>query len=239
MKKSELKLSVIIPTYNEKRNIKILIPRIVKALGNQFFYEIIVVDDNSPDGTAEAVRSMKKKFHSINIIIRKKNRGFANSMIEGFGNAKGRYIATLDSDLCHDPKIFPAMIKILDSNDADMVIGSRYVKGSSFSGKPIIKEMASRTAQLIAKVLLGVGVNDTTNNFRVFKSEIYKKIRSKLHPTGNVMLTEIVFWTKKKGFRIKEIPTKYFEHREDATKIRLGKETIKFIINVFKIRMEK
>ena len=237
MKRHPIKLSVILATYNEHKNIQKLVPRVIKALNRRCTYEIIVVDDNSPDGTAKAVRNMMKKYPHLRLILRTKNRGLSNSLIDGFKSARGRYIAQLDSDLCHDPKALPTMIRMLDLKEADMVIGSRYVKGSSFSGKPFIKESASKAAQFIAKAILGVSVKDTTNNFRVFRSEVFDTIKSNLRTTGNIMLTEMVYQTEKHGFRIKEIPTRYVEQREDQTKIRLGKETAKFMINVVRIRM--
>lgn len=233
--KKAIKLSIILPTYNEKRNIKKLIP-IIEDVIKEINAEIIVVDDNSPDGTADLANELNKKYKNIRVIIRKKNRGLAPSLIDGFNASKAKFIAVMDSDLCHDPKLLPDMIGYLEEKKADIVVGSRYIQGSVVEGKPAVKAAASRFAQLIANLILGLNIKDTTNNFRVFRREVYEKVRNNLHPTGNIMLTEFLYLAHRKEFKIKEIPIKYIEKRKDKTRLSLFKETTRFMITIMKIR---
>jgi len=231
-----IKISIILPTYNEKENIGVLIPSIEEVITN-INTEIIVVDDSSPDGTAALANDINKKYNNIRVILRKKNKGFAPSLLKGFDCSRGEFIATMDADLCHDPKVLPKMVGYLENKTADIVIGSRYVHGSVSKGKPIIKKMASKSAQGIANFILGLKIKDTTNNFRVFRKEVYEAIKDDLHPTGNVLLTEFLYNAHKKKFKIKEIPIHFIEKRKDKTRMNLFKEVFNFVKTITKIKL--
>ncbi len=230
-----VELSVVLATYNEKENIGVLIDALqehVKGIDT----EIIVVDDNSPDDTAKVAEEANKRHGNVRVIVRKDARGLATALLRGFEESKGTYILTMDSDLAHDPKIVPAMIALLRNKEADFVIGSRYVRGSKVMGKPFIKALASWVAQGIAMLWLGMRVKDASNNFRMFPNALYQRVKDDLHPDGNVMLMEFVHRAAQQGYRIKELPTLYYERSKGATKLRLGKETARFIKNMWRLR---
>jgi len=232
-----MRLSIVIPTYNEQDNIKTLLEttsRVLKAIPISF--ELIVVDDNSKDQTRPIVRELKKTNPEIILIERDNERGLATALIRGYQASQGQYLGAMDADLAHNPEYLPEMIKILDSGKADFVIGSRYVKGAKFEGKPLLNRMASLVGQFLIKIILGLNVKDTSNNYRVFKKEIWEKIKDRLHPDGNIMLTEIVYLAKKNNFRVREVPILYIERRLGKSKLSVFKETGKFFKNIRKIK---
>ena len=113
------------------------------------------------------------------------------------------------------------------------------MKGAEFRGKPLLNRVASLVGQFLIKILLGLKVKDTSNNYRVFKKEIWEKIKNQLHPDGNIMLTEIVYLTSKNNFKIMEIPILYIERRLGKSKLSIAKETIKFFKNILACLLPK
>ena len=240
MNNKEPKLSIVIPTYNEEGNIKTLLETTCKILkGIPISFELIVVDDNSKDQTRPIIRKLQKNNPQIVLIERDNERGLATALVRGYNASKGQYLGAMDADLAHNPEYLPEMIKILDSDKADFIIGSRYVKGASFEGKPLLNRMASLIGQFLIKIILGLNIKDTSNNYRVFKREIWEKIKNQLHPDGNIMLTEIVYRASKNNFRIREIPILYIERRLGKSKLSVAKETSKFFKNIWKIKNDR
>ena len=231
-------ISIILATYNERGNIELLIPKIQDALNGKNI-EIIVVDDNSPDGTSKIVQNLQKKSKNIRLITRTREKGLASALLKGFDEARGDIFVVMDSDLAHDPHYLPGMLERILHDNLDCVIGSRYLKKSRFIGKPYHKKLASKVAQKIFTFLLDLPIKDTTNNFRIFKKTIYKDIRNSLHPKGNTMLAEFLYRAYKKGYKIKEIPTLYIERRKGKTKLSLWKETMNFLEMLWLIRHGK
>lgn len=231
------KISIVIPTYNEEGNIKTLLEKTIEIFKSiPISFELIVVDDNSKDKTRPLVKELQKTNPQIILIERNNERGLATALTHGYNASRGEYLGAMDADLAHDPKHLPEMIKLLDSEEADFVIGSRYMKGASFKGKPLLNRMASLIGQFLIKIFLGLNIKDTSNNYRVFKKEIWRKIQNRLHPDGNIMLTEIVYLASKNNFKIKEIPILYIERRAGKSKLSVVKETIKFFKNIWKIK---
>lgn len=231
------KLSLVIPTYNEEENIKTLLEKTDKVLRSiPIAFELIVVDDNSKDKTRPIVKELQKNNPQIILIERDNERGLATALIRGYNASQGQYLGAMDADLAHNPEYLPEMLKMLDSGEADFVVGSRYVKGAEFRGKPLLNRVASLVGQFLIKILLGLKVKDTSNNYRVFKKEIWEKIKNQLHPDGNIMLTEIVYLTSKNNFKIMEIPILYIERRLGKSKLSIAKETIKFFKNILAIK---
>lgn len=234
------KLSIVIPTYNEEGNIKALLEKtreILKSIPISF--ELVVVDDNNKDQTRSIVKELQKTNPQIVLIERDNERGLATALMRGYNASQGQYLGAMDADLAHNPEYLPEMIKLLDSNEADFVIGSRYVRGASFKGKPLLNKVASLCGQFLIKIILGLSVKDTSNNYRVFKKEIWEKIKNQLHPDGNIMLTEIVHRASENNFRIREVPIFYIERRLGKSKLSVFKETIKFFKNIWKIKFNK
>ena len=234
------KLSIIIPTYNEEGNIGTLINAVHNVLKSiNTTHEIIIVDDNSQDRTRPLVKELQTKIPELILIERNHERGLASAMVAGYNAAKGELLGAMDADLAHDPNDLPTMLNLIDNNKADFVIGSRYVPGAKFEGKALLNKVASLVGQTLIKIFLGLDIKDTSNNYRIFKRGLWEKIRKKLHPDGNVMLTEIVYLASKVNIKIIEILIHYIERRAGKSKLSVFKETLKFFKNIAKIRRGK
>ncbi|RLE57247.1 MAG: hypothetical protein DRJ40_02740 [Thermoprotei archaeon] len=147
------KLSIIIPTYNERDNIPELIKRLEKTL-KDINYEIIFVDDNSPDGTAEVIRKYMTKNPKIKLIVRHKKMGLTTAMIDGFLTSRGELVAFMDADLQHPPELLPTLYRLVAEKGYDIAIASRYVKGAKIQGWPLWRRIVSKGAILLAHLLI-------------------------------------------------------------------------------------
>ena len=236
-------LSVIIPTYNESENIFKLLDEICKNT-NESNYEILVVDDNSPDGTGKLVEefieknvpqiSYNKKI-VVRLITRKKKEGIIRALLDGIDESKGENILVMDADFSHSPDYIPDFLSTLKENDNyDIVIGSRYVNGGSIVGWPITRHLLSKAANYFAKTWLNVKTNDITTGFFLVR----KKILSNVHFTtnGHQFLLELLVKADYKT--AKEIPIK-FQNRIRG-KSNLDSTDIKnFISSVIELRKFK
>ena len=148
-----MKISVIVPTYNEAENIKKLIPMIDSVL-KDYDYEIIVVDDNSPDGTAEVAKKLAEQY-PVKVLIREKKKGLASAILYGFMNANGDVLGVIDADLQHPPELLGEMAKKIEDG-YDIVIASRYVKGGGTEGWSFHRWLISKVAILLARPLTNV-----------------------------------------------------------------------------------
>ena len=238
-----MRLSVIIPTYNEKTNIEILIPQIESLLQKKFKndFEIIVVDDNSPDGTADSVIKLNKKYGNARVIVRNGKKGVGNALKEGYNNAKGDLILSTDADLSFDARDMPRLIQKIETG-YDFVVGSRhiyinYYQKPNFQTK--IKGFVSKYGNIMVRVISGVDIRDFSANFRVIKRSVWSKL--KISDNTNSMLLEIILKTKYKGYKIAEIPVIFKERKYGKSKLNLAKEAPKFLIKhiyyVFKYRV--
>ena len=226
------RLSFIIPVYNEKKNI---IPTTEAILSTFDKYkedlEILFVDDNSPDGTAEEIESVETKFSQVKLVQHGKKEGIGAAHLFGYENAEGEYILCIDADLSQDPADLLKMKEKLDKGK-DMVIGSRYAIGGEMVGKSILRDVGSRGMNLIAKVFLGLPTTDTTHTFRAFRKSVFNKVSDKInqkgHPSFQVQFT---FWVRKEGFDISEIPIRFVERDDDRgeSKLSIKKEIIPFL----------
>jgi len=229
------KLSIVIPTYNEEGNIEKMLTltnEILKKSGVS--HELIVVDDQSKDATRAVVKELQKKISEIKLIERDSERGLATALIAGYTAARGEWLGSMDADLASDPQHLPEMITALKEND--FVIGSRYLPGSKFQGKPFLNQLASILGQFLVRWLLKIKVRDTSNNYRLFKKEVWEAIKNLLHPNGNIMITEIAYLAEKAGFRMKEIPIIYIERRHGKSKLSIWQEAMNFFRNIQKIK---
>ena len=152
------KLSIIIPTYNEEKNIIELLEKSQAILKSTISHEFIIVDDQGTDNTRENVKGLQKKIPEIILIERNKERGLATALIKGYETARGEYLGSMDADLASNPEYLPEMIQLLENGGADFVIGSRYLPGSRFEGKPLINKITSIIGQLVVKLLLNIQV---------------------------------------------------------------------------------
>lgn len=213
-------VSIILPTYNESKNISGILEHIQKSIPKNLSAETIVIDDNSPDDTAKIAEdyfySIKEKTsHTINVIKRNAKDGLSSAILSGIKEASGNTVIVMDSDFSHPPHIIPKMIDILKQTSCDIVIASRYVKGGSIQGWPCKRKLMSKVATIIAKKGLGIKPHDPMSGFFAFKKNIIEGL--KFDAIGYKMLLEILIKTK--GAKIQEVPYTFTNREKGASKL--------------------
>lgn len=215
-----MKAVVVIPTYNEKENIEKLIPQIIN-LDEKI--NVLIIDDNSPDGTGEVADGLKEEFpQRVFVIHREGKLGFASAYLEGFHLALTMdvdYIISMDADFSHNPRYLPELISKL--KDYDMVVGSRYMYGTvSVVNWPIKRLILSRLANFYAKTVTGLKINDCTSGFVGYRREVLEKIGIEdILSDGYSFLIEIKYRAQKKGYKLCEIPIIFEERRLGKSKM--------------------
>ncbi len=213
MKEDSLKLSIVVPTYNEAENIGVLLKRIkdtMEEAGLGDDYEVIIVDDNSPDGTAEEALKHARELgieDRVKVIVRYNERGLARAVVEGFKNAEGRYIIVMDADLQHPPEKLPEMLRELESG-GDIVIGTRYKHGGRDEGLSFLRKIVSLGATAIAKLLLPQTrmISDPMTGFFGLRRSVVSNKLNELDPLGYKILLEILVKGDYEKKRIREVP---------------------------------
>ena len=192
-------ISIIIPTYCEVQNIPIIIPEIFKVLQKENIKsELIIVDDNSPDGTAEAARKAAGKY-PVRVAVRKNQKGLSTAVVRGFELAKGNILVVMDADLSHPVDKLPELIRPLTEQNFDAVVGSRYMDGGGIQGWSLSRKIVSSTGGFLARGL--TTLSDPTSGFIAFKKELLKNVR--LNPVGWKIVLELIVKTDP---HFKEIP---------------------------------
>jgi dolichol-phosphate mannosyltransferase len=213
-----MKILVIIPTYNEKENISTILPLVLKQDQG---IEVLVVDDNSPDGTGKIVEELQISNPRIKLIRREKKSGLGTAYMAGFDYALQNgydYIFEMDSDFSHDPNYIPDFLKAI--KDSDLVLGSRYIKGVNVVNWPITRLLLSYFANVYARWVTGLPVRDSTGGFKCFKREVLEKIGlDNIHSNGYAFQIEMSFRAWRKGFKIKEIPIIFVDRRAGESKM--------------------
>lgn len=217
---------VIIPTYNEKENIEKII-RAVLSLGPHAF-NILVIDDGSPDGTAAIVkRLMEDEFKNRLFIIERRGKlGLGTAYIAGFKWAieqKYDYIFEMDADFSHDPKDLPRLYEACATDGADVAIGSRYVSGVNVVNWPMGRVLMSYYASKYVRTVLGVKLHDTTAGFKCYRRQVLEAIDlDAIRFKGYAFQIEMKFTAYKLGFKIKEVPVIFVNRREGTSKMSGG-----------------
>jgi dolichol-phosphate mannosyltransferase len=193
------KVTVVLPTYNEKENIVELINRISSCIKG-YTLQIIVVDDNSPDETWKIVSIMKNPF--VKVIRRMSERGIASAIGEGVKRAEGDYVVWMDCDMSLPPEKIPQLLKRLDEG-YDIAIGSRYVEGGKDS-RPFIRQSTSYMINLYARLILGYGIRDYDSGFIAVKREVFSVVKFPAYGYGEYFI-EFVYKSAKKGYKITEV----------------------------------
>ncbi len=221
------KVSIIIPTYKERDNISILVKEIHRFLC-KMDYEIIIVDDNSQDGTSEVVKQLSEMY-PVKIIVRKNKRGLATAVVEGFKYASGDIYIVMDADLQHPPDSITKLLDEIESG-ADIAIGSRYLTKNNCSGFSLYRKIISSGATLIARILLRKlsNIKDIQSGFFAVRKEVVKNVE--LNPIGYKILMEILAVGKYEY--TKEVSYKFSERKNGKTKMN-SKIMLQYIYHVF------
>jgi dolichol-phosphate mannosyltransferase len=229
---------ICIPTYNEKENVEKIISAVL-AQGDDI--EILIIDDNSPDGTAEIVENLKKDNPRIHLIRRPGKMGLGTAYIDGFtyGLKLPRigYLMEMDADFSHDPnylKDFRETIK-----NCDLVIGSRYINGISIVNWPITRLLLSYFASIYVQYITGMPVKDPTSGFKCFRREVLEWLDLKrVKSNGYGFQIEMDFYVWRAGFKIKEIPILFIDRRAGTSKMN-KKIVFEAVFGVWKLFFKK
>jgi len=236
-KRYKVSAVVILPTYNESGNIKLLIESILEI---EKGIDILVVDDSSPDGTARIVERIAAQSRRVHILCREGRRGRGLAGIAGFIYAikKGYdYIIEMDADFSHPAEYIPLFLKEIKKHD--VVIGSRFIKGSVVTRSNLLRNIISAMANIYIRIVLGIRVRDCTSGFRCFKRNILDSIRLEdMISQGPSIVEEILYACHKRGYDIAEVPVTFKDRRHGKTKLTLGK-LLKSSLLMIQIRLRK
>ncbi len=212
------KILIVIPTYNEIDNIESLLEKLRKTYPK---YDVLIVDDNSPDGTGKYVAERKKSDEKIHLIQREGKLGLGTAYVAGFKYAIENgfdAVVQMDADFSHDPDKIKDLVESLQ--DSDLVIGSRYIQGVNVVNWPMSRLLLSYFANVYTRIITGLPVKDATGGFKAIRIEVLKSINlDKIRSNGYAFQIEINFKAWKKGFRIKEIPIVFTDRVEGSSKM--------------------
>ena len=232
-----MKKLVIIPTYNEKENIRDIISAIF-SLGQDF--HILVVDDSSPDGTAEIVKTLQNEFPThLHLSVRKAKNGLGKAYLHGFGWALRHnydYIFEMDADFSHNPNDLPKLLEACQN--ADMSIGSRYCKGVNVVNWPMSRVLLSYFASKYVRFILGIPIHDTTAGFVCFSRKALENIGlDKIRLKGYGFQVEMKYRAFKKGLKLVEIPIIFTDRTLGESKMNGGIIT-EAVFGVIKLKLK-
>lgn len=224
------KYSILLPTYNEIDNLPIIIWLIIKNMNaSGFSYEIIIIDDGSPDGTLEAAQQLQKIYGEDKIVLkpREKKLGLGSAYIHGIKHATGNFIIIMDADLSHHPKFIKEFIETQKSHNYDIVTGTRYEGTGGVHGWDFKRKLISRGANLLTQILLRPGVSDLTGSFRLYKKDILEDLIKSCVSKGYVFQMEMIVRARQKNYTIGEVPITFVDRVYGESKLG-GSEIVQF-----------
>jgi dolichol-phosphate mannosyltransferase len=212
-------LSLIVPTFRERDNIGPLVQQIARSLDG-VDYEVVLVDDDSRDGTEELVAELSAQY-PVRIVVRKDKKGLASAVVDGFAHARGLAIGVMDADLQHPPQVLPALLKALEDGP-DVAIGSRYVKGGGCVGWGLIRRIMSKGAGILAHLFLPTtrGIADPMSGYFMFRPEVIAG--ASLQPTGYKILLEIL--VAGSPHKVTEVPFTFVTRERGESKLRFSQQ---------------
>lgn len=212
---------IITPTYNERKNVETLLERVAAIVPEA---HILVVDDNSPDGTGDYIKEREAQEAWIHLLHRERKLGLGTAYCAGFAWAlQHNYdvVVQMDADLSHDPAQIPDLLALIE--DYDLVLGSRYIKGVNVVNWPLSRLILSWSANIYAKVITGVKVKDLTGGFKCWRREVLASLDlESLRSEGYAFQIETTFRAHQGGYRIKETPIVFVDRTEGDSKMSRG-----------------
>jgi dolichol-phosphate mannosyltransferase len=211
---------VIIPTYNEKENIQKMVEKVFSLKPD---FDLLIIDDGSPDGTAEIVKTLQQKFtDKLHLIQRQDKQGLGTAYIVGFKWAiekKYDYIFEMDCDFSHNPDDLPRLLQACE-NGADVAVGSRYCKGGKVKNWPVGRILMSYFASVYVRLILWISIRDTTAGFKCYKRHVLETIDlNNIKFMGYAFQIEMKYASLKKGFKIIEVPITFIDRVEGVSKM--------------------
>jgi len=231
-----MKILIIIPTFNELENLPKLLP-LVFSKGDGI--DVLIVDDNSPDGTASFIENEMKKNNRLHLIKRSSKQGLGTAYIAGFKYALQhdyQLIFEMDADFSHDPNEIPRFLE--EINNSDVVLGSRYINGVNVINWPMRRLLLSWFANLYTRVITGMPVHDATGGYKCFRREVLQAIDlDGVKSNGYAFQIEMNFKAWKKGFKVKEIPIIFVDRVKGKSK--MSKKIVREAVTmVWKLRFK-
>jgi dolichol-phosphate mannosyltransferase len=214
--------SVILPTYNERENLPIIYYLLDKYFNEaKLQYEVVIVDDSSPDNTLEVAEAIQKSYGTehVTIVSRKGKLGLGTAYIAGLKAAKGDRIILMDADLSHHPKFIPQMVQVMDSTKVEIVTGTRYAHDGGVYGWDWKRKLTSTGANFLATFLLHPGVSDLTGSFRLYERKVLEQILPQIQCRGYAFQMEIIVRSKKAGFQVGEVGISFVDRIYGTSKL--------------------
>jgi dolichol-phosphate mannosyltransferase len=210
-------LTVVVPTYNERANVPLMVECLEKALAG-VDWEVIFVDDDSPDGTAAAAKAIGAADARVRCLRRIGRRGLAGACLEGMLTSQARFVAVMDGDLQHDESLLADMLAILRRGEADLVVATRYASGAAADGLSARRSQMSRVANRIAGLVLSIDLSDPMSGFFMLRRDAFEGLASRLSTQGFKLLMDIVS-TARGSLRVSELPQVFRKRLHGTSKI--------------------
>ncbi len=233
---------LVIPTYNEADNVSPIVQAVAERMEEiaPGEYRILVVDDNSPDGTGRLADELAQQMDVLEVMHRPGKGGLGRAYIAGFEYAlahDAELVVEMDADFSHDPAHLPALIRAAEH--ADMVLGSRYVAGGAVRNWGIVRKLISRGGSTYARMVLGVGVRDLTGGFKCIRRSVLETIElSSLRADGYVFQIEVTYRAIRSGFRVQEVPILFVDRAVGTSKMS-GKIALEAMLLVPQLRRDR
>jgi dolichol-phosphate mannosyltransferase len=209
---------VCVPTYDEKENVVAIVEAVLAAAPD---VDVLVIDDNSPDGTGRLADEIAAREPRVHVLHRAGKEGLGRAYLAGFAWALARgygLVLEMDADFSHDPRYLPAMLEA--AREADLVLGSRYVPGGGTVNWGVARKLISRGGSLYARTILGIPIRDLTGGFKCFRREVLEAIDlPTVECSGYAFQIELTYRTLRKGFRVREIPIVFVDRRVGHSKM--------------------
>jgi dolichol-phosphate mannosyltransferase len=217
---------LFLPTYNEAENLEAIVRATTAQveLAAPGDWRLLVVDDNSPDGTGAIADQLAEQLDGVEVLHRQGKEGLGAAYLAGFEYAYARgadWVIVMDADFSHDPRHLPAMIEA--AQEADLVLGSRYVAGGEITNWPPVRRILSRSGSIYARLMLGVKVRDLTTGFRCVHRRVIETVEpSTLRSQGYVFNIELTYRALLAGFHVREVPITFRDRRAGDSKMSLA-----------------
>jgi dolichol-phosphate mannosyltransferase len=216
------KYSVILPTYNESENLPLMISMLNQEFEkNSIDYEIIIVEDNSPDGTLEVAQALREIYGGKRIIIlsRPSKLGLGSAYMDGLKKCNGEFVFLMDADMSHHPKHIPDFIRKQQEGNHDVVSGTRYALGGGIAGWDMKRILTSRGANLLANLLLNPELSDLTGSYRLYKKEVLETLMKSVKGKAYVFQMEVIVRAKQMDISIGEVPIVFVDRLYGESKL--------------------
>ncbi|KAL9630910.1 MAG: hypothetical protein Q9164_006178 [Protoblastenia rupestris] len=237
---SKEKYTVILPTYNERANLPIIIWLLARTFTeNNLDWEVIIVDDGSPDGTLEIAQQLQNLYTPSHIVLKPRagKLGLGTAYVHGLKYATGTYVIIMDADFSHHPKFLPKMISMQRERNCDIVTGTRYAGDGGVYGWDLKRKLVSRGANLFADTVLRPGVSDLTGSFRLYKREVLETVISSTESKGYTFQMELITRAKGMGYKVAECPISFVDRVYGESKLG-GDEIVEYAKGVLNLWMK-